>query len=323
MEGEDSSGKLLTLATPLVRSRVLGRFLGFDGMPVYLKWEGANPTGTHKDRAALLHARRASELGVRVVTAGTCGNYGVALAYYAKVFGLKAVIFAPESYENGRVGEMVKYGADVVFVDGKYEDAVEASVEVAEANGWYDANPGGRNGGLSVEAYSGIAEEIVAELGDAPYAVAVPVGNGTTLAGVYRGFLRMYKEGYATSVPKLLASTTSHTNQLASLWFGGKAEPDRVVETWVNEPLVAVKALDAELALEALRTTGGGVYTFEDEEMVEAALLVRALEGVPALPASASAILALAKLTEKEEVEGPLVAVVTGRWRGKLRRPLF
>lgn len=322
MEGEDSSGKLLTLATPLIRSRVLGRFLGFDGTSLYLKWEGANPTGTHKDRAALLHARRAWELGVRTVTAGTCGNYGVALAYYARVFGLKAVIFAPESYENSRVGEMVKYGAEVVFVDGKYEDAVEASVEAAEANGWYDANPGGRNGVLSVDAYSGIAEEIVAELGDAPYAVAVPVGNGTTLAGVYRGFLRMYKEGYTTGVPKLVAATTSHANQLASLWFGAKVEPDRVVETWVNEPLVAVRALDAELALEALRATGGRVYAFEDDEMVEAALLVRALEGVPSLPASASAVLALAKLAKEEEVEGSLVAVVTGRWRGKLRRPL-
>ena len=320
MEGEDSSGKLLAVATPLVRSRVLGRFLGVDGMPLYLKWEGANPTGTHKDRAALLHARRAVELGFLAVTAGTCGNYGVALAHYARVFGLKAVVFVPKGYENSRVGEMVERGAEVVLVDGRYEDAVEASVEAAEAYGWYDANPGGRNGGLSLEAYSAVAEEIVAELGDAPYAVAVPVGNGTTLAGLYRGFLRAYKEGRATAVPKLVAATTSHANELASLWFGEKLEPERVVETWVNEPLVALKALDAEPALEALRATGGRVYAFEDEEMVEAALLVRALEGLPALPASASAILALERLAREEGVEGPLVAVVTGRWRGRFRR---
>ncbi len=320
MEGEDSSGKLLAVATPLVRSRVLGRFLGFDGVPLYLKWEGANSTGTHKDRAALLHARRAAELGFPAVTAGTCGNFGVALAHYARVFGLKAVIFVPRGYENSRVGEMVERGAEVVFVDGRYEDAVEASVEAAEAHGWYDANPGGRNGSLSLEAYSAIAEEIVAELGDAPYAVAVPVGNGTTLAGLYRGFLRAYREGRASAVPRLVAATTSHANELASLWFGEKLEPERVVETWVNEPLVALRALDAELALEALRATGGRVYAFEDEEMVEAALLVRALEGLPALPASASAILALERLAKGEEVEGPLVAVVTGRWRGRLRR---
>jgi threonine synthase len=320
VEGEDSSGKLLAVATPLARSRVLGRFLGLDGVRLYLKWEGANPTGTHKDRAALLHVRRAAELGFPAVTAGTCGNYGVALAHYARVFGLKAVIFVPRGYTNGRVREMVERGAEVVFVEGRYEDAVEASVEAAEERGWYDANPGGRNGDLGIEAYSAIAEEIVAELGDAPYAVAVPVGNGTTLAGVYRGFLRAYKEGLATGLPKLVAATTSHANQLASLWFGEKLEPERVVETWVNEPLVALEALDAEPALEALRSTGGRVYAFDDEEMVEAALLVRALEGLPALPASASAILALEKLAREEGAEGPLVAVVTGRWRGKLPR---
>lgn len=318
---EDSSSKLLTLATPLIRSRALARFLGFDGTPLYLKWEGANPTGTHKDRAALAHARRAAELGARVLTAGTCGNYGVALSYYARALGLKAVIYVPRSYENSRVGEMLAYGAEVVYVDGKYEDAVEASAEAAEANGWYDANPGGRNSELSLEAYGRIAEEIVMALGDAPYAVAVPVGNGTTLAGLYRGFLRMYREGYATGVPKLVAATTSHANQLASLWLEGRSGPVSVVETWVNEPLVAVKALDADAALEALRSTGGSVYTFEDEEMVEAALLMRALEGLPSLPASASSVLALAKLVWEEGAGGPLVAVVTGRWwRGRPKR---
>lgn len=318
MAEEDTSGKLLELATPLIRGRTLGKFLNFDGIPLYLKWEGANPTGTHKDRAALIHVKRASMQNMDTVTAGTCGNYGVALAHYARAFGLKAVIFVPRDYENDRLGEMVRRRAEVVFVDGGYEEAVEASVEAARANGWYDANPGSVNGELGFEAYSRIAEEIVKQLGDAPYAVSIPVGNGTTLAGIYKGFLRMYREGYSTGIPKLIAATTSHVNQLALEWYGvshSLLEALTVRETWVNEPLVAVKALDAEEALEALRCSGGTVYTFEDNEMVEAALLSRVLERVPSLPASASAILALAKLKSEEEVKGPLVAVVTGRWR--------
>ncbi|MEM0024742.1 MAG: pyridoxal-phosphate dependent enzyme [Thermofilaceae archaeon] len=315
MTEEDSSSKLVERSTPLIRSRVLARFLGFDGKPLYFKWEGANPTGTHKDRAALAHVLSALERGMEVVTVGTCGNYGVALAYYARQFGLSAVIYVPAGYENSRIDEMRRLGAKVVLVEGGYEEAVEASVRAAASNGWYDANPGSVNNELSLEAYSNIASEIVRQLGDAPYAVAVPVGNGTTLAGLYRGFLRMYREGYATGIPRLIAATTSHANQLALIWRREATldEPVQVRETWINEPLAAAKALDAVEALEALRSTRGAVYTFSDEEMLEAAMLMRALERLPALPASASSLLALNKL-KSEELEGPVVAVVTGRW---------
>lgn len=321
MTEEDSSSKLVELTTPLVRSRALARLLDFDGKPLYFKWEGANPTGTHKDRAALAHVRAAREEGKEVVTVGTCGNYGVALAYYARRFGLSAVIYVPERYENSRIEEMRELGARVVFVEGGYEEAVEASVRAALNNGWYDANPGSVNGALNIEAYSQIAVEIVKQLGDAPYAVAIPVGNGTTLAGLYRGFLKMYREGYATGVPRLIAATTAHANQLALIWMG-EVTPDKRVpvrETWINEPLAAAKALDADGALEAIRSTEGAVYTFSDEEILEAALLMRAFEGLPALPASASSLLALRRL-KVDELEGPVVAVVTGRWARNQKR---
>lgn len=322
MIGEDSDKRLLELATPLIRSRALAHFLGFNGKPLYLKWEGANPTGTHKDRAALAHALAARERGERVLAVGTCGNFGVALAYYARLYGLRAVVYVPKHYENSRAEEVQKLGAELVLVEGLYEDAVEASREAAARNAWYDANPGGANSELSLAAYSCIAAEIVRQLGDAPHVVAVPVGNGTTLAGMYEGFRRMYREGYATAMPKLIAATTSHANQLALAWRRSITldRPAPVRETWVNEPLVAARALDAEAAMRALERTRGAVYTFEDGEMVEAAILLHALERLPALPASASSVLALVRLKAEEELEGPAVAVVTGRWRRGLRQ---
>jgi len=325
---DDSSSRRLVASlsssrTPLLKLRLLGRVLGFDGTPVYLKYEGANPTGTHKDRAARAHVARALEEGRDTVTAGTCGNYGVALAYFARRAGLRAVIYVPRSYENSRVGEMVRYGARVVFVDGPYEEAVELSSRAARLYGWYDANPHSSSE-VSLEAYSSIAAEIVAELGDAPYAVAVPVGNGTTLAGIYLGFLRAYREGLATRVPRLVAGTTALGNQVAASWRARSAEPiplppSAVRETRVNEPLVAFRSFNAAEALSALYATDGRVYEFSDEEMVEMAVLLRAVEGISALPASASALLALRRFAAEERVEGPLVAVVTGRWRGPRR----
>ncbi|MEM0376926.1 MAG: pyridoxal-phosphate dependent enzyme [Thermofilum sp.] len=328
MEGvdEDSSSKRiqalkLKAATPLIPLTVSKHLFGLNGHPVFVKWEGANPTGTHKDRAALAHVAAAVERGYAVVTAGTCGNYGVALAYYALLAGVKAVIFVPKGYENSRVSEMRRYGAKVVFVEGSYEEAVALSSRAANSNGWYDANPGSPNDVLSLRAYSAIAKEIVVELGDAPYAVAVPVGNGTTLAGLYLGFLEMYREGLATRMPRLIAASTSHANQVVESWKRGSVEPvevppSSVSETPVNEPLVAYEALNARDALKALYLTKGRAYAFGDEEMVEASLLLRATERISALPASSSSILALREFL-KEEPEGPLVAVITGRWQKK------
>ncbi|QOJ78669.1 pyridoxal-phosphate dependent enzyme [Infirmifilum lucidum] len=324
MEDDSSSKrpvvKLLGLQTPLLRLRSLGKVLGFDGIPVYLKYEGVNPTGTHKDRAARAHVARAVELGMDTITVGTCGNYGVAISYFARQAGLRSVVFVPKSYENSRVEEMKRYGARVVFVDGSYEEAVELSSRAARANGWYDANPGTPSDEVSFEAYSAIAGEIVSELGDAPYAVAVPVGNGTTLAGIYLGFLRAYREGEATRIPRLIAGTTALGNQIAASWRRGSVEPvtmswSKVKETPVNEPLVAYKSLSAAEALEALVATKGRVYEFSDEELVEMAMLLRVFERVSSLPASASSVLALKSFLSLEEVDGPLVAVITGRWR--------
>lgn len=327
---DDSSSKvlvarLLGLHTPLYRLRSVGRILGLDGNPVYVKYEGANPTGTHKDRAALAHAARAVEEGFDTITVGTCGNYGTAIAYFARRAGLRAVIFVPKSYENSRVEEMKRYGARVVFVEGSYEEAVEMSSRAAAANGWYNANPGASSDDVSLKAYSLIALEIVSELKDAPAVVTVPVGNGTTLAGLYRGFREAYREGLTTRVPVLVAATTALGNQIAASWRSGSTEPvplpySSIRETPVNEPLVAYKSFNAAEALKAIYSTRGRVYEFQDEELVEAAVLLRAVEKLDALPASASAVLALKALaSEESEVEGPLVAVVTGRWRQRRR----
>jgi len=322
---EDSSSRCTRVlstqrrATPLLRLSASRKLLGLDHLEVYVKWEGGNPTGTHKDRAALAHVSRAVSEGASTVTVGTCGNYGVAIAYYALLAGLRAVVFVPRSYENSRVWEMRKYGARVVFVDGTYEDAVEASSKAATLRGWYDANPGGRCDNTSLRAYSRMAWEIVAELGDAPYAVSVPVGNGTTMVGLYLGFLEVYKEGYATRIPRFIAASTSHANQIVESWLQGRltpveVPPGKVRETPVNEPLVAYRSLNAEETLRVLYETRGRAYAFGDEELVEASLLLRVVEGVSSLPASSSALLALREFAREEEPDGALVAVITGRW---------
>ncbi|MGC8555873.1 MAG: pyridoxal-phosphate dependent enzyme [Conexivisphaera sp.] len=300
--------------TPLLRLSSLERlFRGNDSRTrIYAKYEGVNPTGTHKDRAAALHVQRALEGGYRVLTAGTCGNFGVSLAYYSRMVGARAVIFVPRRYTLERAPDLRRYGAQLVFVDGSYEDAVSASVRAASENGWYDANPGSSNTSANFEAYSALAYELTWELGDPPDTVVIPVGNGTTLAGVYLGFARLKGLGYIERVPRMIGVTTVHGNSAVDSFLGGldRAVPvPNVKETRYNEPLVSMISFDGDAALAALRESGGAALRVSDRAMLSHARLLREIEGLDVLPASASVVEALRLLDG-----GTHALIITSRW---------
>ncbi len=299
------------------RAEAIETALGCEGL--YIKWEGSNPTGTQKDRAAYRHILKALSQGYDTVTVGTCGNYGVSVAYFSRLAGIKAVIFIPSRYSGSRIPEMLHYGANVVKVDGSYEEAVERSILAAFDEGWYDANPGGANEEVAIEAFSELSSEMYSSLGKAPNVVSVPLGNGTTLSGIYLGFLRLKASGLIDEVPKMIGATTAYGNQVAfSLRYGRDKLIDygisSVRETEVNEPLVSIKSFDGERALEAILSTGGRIYEFTDEDLISFSKILLEMEGIPALPASASSLGALLRFLESDEnVSGPCVAVVTGR----------
>ena len=304
--------------TPLVRAYNIERLFNISASEIYLKWEGVNPTGTHKDRAAIAHVEKAIKNGYDTITVGTCGNFGVAISYFARMFGLRAVIFVPSSYSNSRVAEMIRYGAEVIFVDGKYEDAVRMSVKEASKNSWYDANPGSVNSHVNIEAYSTLAEEILIQLGGVPEFIAVPVGNGTLLAGIYFGFKKLLYVRRIERIPRFIATSTRGGNQIVYSWKKGSRHllplsEDSIVETDVNEPLVAYRSLDGENALKAIFESDGFAFEFDDEELIKTAEFIRIFEGLPTLPASASSLLALIELNRQGILEGKSIAVLTGR----------
>lgn len=307
--------------TPLIRARRLEEIFNFS--EIYLKYEGENETGTHKDRIARLQVERAAMLGYDTLTAGTCGNYGVALAYYSKMFGIRTVLFVPLSYRHARVGEMLRLGAEVVAIPSKYEEAVELSSRTAAERGWYDASPGPKNRELNYSAYAQISREIYAELGESPTAVAVPVGNGTTLAGIYHGFKMLDKEGHLNGIPVMIAASTAYGNPIVTSFLLGlghilELSPAEVVETKLNEPLVSYKSYDGEDALQAIRETGGFAFPVTDAKMVRLSRLVKASEGLDTLPASASALEALRLFLRVEPHNSKYVVVLTGgkpSWR--------
>jgi threonine synthase len=305
--------------TAAPRARHLERQSGL--RQLFVKFEGSNPTGTQKDRIAFAQAMDAMRRNFDTVTVATCGNYGAAVALATRLAGLRARIYVPEGYHTGRTPEMVAQGAEIVRYPGDYEAAVEASRREAEERELYDANPGGANEALQLKAYGEIAYEIYDELRDAPAVVAVSVSNGTTLAGVYKGFLSLYRRGKTSRMPKMVAGSSYRKNPIVRAFAQGLStcedlEPIAIRETAVNEALVNWHSIDGELALQAIRATGGWATHVSDRAMTAMARQLRNEESLSVLPAATAGLIALLEAHRHEPLPGDrYVALLTGRKR--------
>jgi threonine synthase len=303
--------------TTLARARNIEREVGL--RQIYLKFEGANPTGTQKDRIAFAQCQDALRRGFDAITAATCGNYGAAVALAASAAGLGCVIFIPESYHTRRTQELTRYGARIVRVPGDYEAAVLASRKLAEEQEIYDANPGGANTQLQLRAYGGIAYEIYDELRDAPAVVAVPVSNGTTLGGIYRGFLSLYRRGKTSRMPRMVAGSSYGKNPIIQAFVKSSdrcddLRPERIRETPVNEPLINWHAIDGDIALDAIRSTGGFANYASDKNMIAFSRFILEREALSVLPASTAGLSVLLERHRREPFPGDrYVVVLTGK----------
>ena len=289
--------------TSMKRAQKLEKKLGIRRL--HLKLEGDNPSGTHKDRAALIHALDARKQGFTAYTAVSCGNYGAALAYVAEKLSIDAIVYVPKTFSSPRKSDIISMGGKVVEVDGGYEDALKKSAEDAYRNHWYNANPGGDHKELGLFAYMYIAKEIAKDLGRHPDWVSVPVGNGTCIGGIWRGFQSMSMK------PRMLG-VSNNNSAIHGLALGAKEQvmiPElRITE--INEPLADNFLTEAEEVIGAVVDSNGAGVEVPDEELVKASKVIMSEEGLDILPASAGAVWGISQLDSRNHV---FVAVLTGK----------
>jgi threonine synthase len=207
----------------------------------------------------------------------------------------------------------------MVRVPADYEGTVDHSREQALRLQLYDANPGGENVSLQLKKYGQIAFEIYDELRDAPAAVAVPVSNGTTLAGIHKGFHSLDRRGKTSRVPRMVAGSSFRKNPIVQAFQKNLPQcedlpRDSIRETEINEPLVNWRSIDGDVALAAIRSSNGWADDASDRQMLACARLLREREGLHVLPASTAGLVALIERHRKEPLPGDrYVAVLTGR----------
>lgn len=302
--------------TPLLGARKISEVL--DLQNIFFKFEGTSVTGTQKDRISKLHVRKAIERGYKTVSVATCGNYGASISYYAAKSGLRSMVMMPQDYSHARYHEIKQYGGEIIQMPGKYEDSVVFMHDNAEGFAWYDASPGTENTSMEFSGYGEIAGEIVSQLGHSPEFLAVPVGNGTTLSGMYEGFRELYSSGIADRIPRFIASSTAGGNPIVSSWKKRlrkivELDPDRIVESTLNESLVAFKSFNGQTALDAIYASHGYAVSVTDAEMLRFSSIIEEHEGISVLPASSSALAAAYRVLGRAGRDRECVVVLTGR----------
>ena len=304
--------------TNLSRVRALER--EYDIRQLYIKYEGNNPSGTQKDRIAFAQVLDALRRGYKTMALATCGNYGVACAYASSLAGIQCKVYLPASYHSERISEIESFGAELIRLEGTYEDVVAASSADASEHEWYDANPGGANTPIQLAAYAEIANEIYDQLRDAPKYCACPVSNGTVLAGVYRGFVTLFKRGKTSRIPIFVAGSSAHQNPIISSMKKGldhceDIDPARIKETAINEALINWHSFDGEEALYALRQTNGHASHVSDRQLKLMSTHLHKKEGMRILPSSCAGLIALLDVHKQTKLANDrFVAVITAKY---------
>jgi threonine synthase len=289
--------------TPLVRSSWLERETGV--REVWLKIEGANPSGSFKDRGMVVAVAKALEDGATAVLCASTGNTAASAAAYAARAGLRCAVVLPAGQVAlGKLTQAMIFGARVVAVRGGFDEALAIVRELGAGQEYTlvnSVNP------YRIEGQKTAAFEICETLGDAPDALCIPVGNAGNITAYWRGFVEAAASGLATRRPRMFG-------------FQAAGAAPLVHGTPVKEPETIATAIRIgnpaswSTAIEARDASGGAIQAVTDEEILDAYSSLARCDGVFCEPASAAAVAGLRKRAREGGLERAerLVCVLTG-----------
>jgi threonine synthase len=286
-------------STPVVERR-------FEGLRCRLKLDYMQPTGSFKDRGASVLLTLVRHLGITDICEDSSGNAGAAVSAYAAAAGARCTVFVPEYTPTGKITQIRMYGASVVKVPGKRQDANDAALHHAQdlfytSHLWHP---------YFIMGLKSAAYELWEECGGSIDTIFVPVGSGGFLEGLFSGFDSLLRAGYAAKLPKLIgvqASACTPIHTAFTTHLDGYA--DVSVGTTVAEGIAVQRPPRAAAVLGAIRASGGYTVAVEDGEILDAARTLSE-SGIYVEPTSAS-VLAAWRKAEKKDREGA-VLILTG-----------
>jgi threonine synthase len=275
--------------TPVTEAPALARWAGLRS--ILLKDEGRNPTASFKDRASVVGVARALLKKARVVACASTGNAASSLAGAAASVGLPAVIFVPDHAPEPKLAQLLVFGARVIRVRGSYDETWEMCQRACAEHGWYNRNAA-VNPSL-VEGKKTCGLEIGEELGaDLPDWVAVSVGDGCTIAGIWKGLREMHALGFAPRLPRMLGVQAEGARPLVDAFREGRDLRPGPAAT-IADSICVGHPRNWRKALHAVRASGGTFVAVSDEAILEAIAETGRRAGVFGEPAGVTGIAGL------------------------------
>ncbi|MEM1732052.1 MAG: threonine synthase [Desulfurococcaceae archaeon] len=297
--------------TPLINLQRVG-----DSHNLYLKFEGANPTGSFKDRGMTVGVTIAKYIGVKGVLVASTGNTAASAAAYAARAGLKCVVILPRgNVAKGKMLQVILHGAEIREIDGVFDNALEEAITEVFAKGNRDLYPLNSYNPWRLEGQKTISFEIIDELGEAPDFVIVPVGNAGNISAIWKGFKELYERGLADKLPKMIGVQAEGAAPLVKTW---RSSDEQLIE--VDKPNTIATAIKIGRpinwlkALRAVKESNGLFVSTSDHEIAKALVELAKYEGIGVEPASAATLAGYLRLREEGVIDKKdlVVLIATG-----------
>ncbi len=272
--------------TPLIRANNIEEKLE-DDLEVYLKYEGANPTCSFKDRGMTVAVSKAVEKGEKAVICASTGNTSASAAAFAARSGLEAIVVIPEGkIAFGKLSQAMMHGATVVQIEGNFDEALELVLEISDNYPVTLVNSLNPN---RIEGQKTASFEISDFLGRAPDYHLLPVGNAGNITAYWKGYKEYYESGETERLPKMTGFQAAGASPIVD---GQKVENPETVATAIRIGNPA----SWEKAENARDESGGMIGKATDDELVDAYRALADSEGVFCEPASAASVAGLFKM---------------------------
>jgi threonine synthase len=285
--------------TPLVRASVIGELLDCE---VWLKYDGANPTGSFKDRGMTVAISKAAEAGAKAVICASTGNTSASAAAYATRAGMVSGVLVPQGkIAMGKLAQAVVHGATLLQVDGNFDDCLRIARDLAEN---YPVELVNSVNPFRIEGQKTASFEVVDQLGRAPDIHALPVGNAGNITAYWQGYVEYANDGVAATRPRMWGFQAAGA---APIVLGHRVDEPETIATAIRIGNPASWSF-----AEAARDESDGVIeAVTDDEILAAYHLLASREGLFCEPASAAGIAGLIKKHAAGELDAGQVIVCT------------
>jgi len=288
--------------TPLIFAKHLSEL---SRCKVYLKYEGANPTGSFKDRGMCMAISKTLEKKFKAVICASTGNTSASAAAYAARAGLDCIVIIPKGkIALGKLSQAMMHGAKVFEVDGNFDEALNLVREMAEK---YPVDVVNSINPFRIEGQKTGAFEVCNQLEAVPDYLAIPVGNAGNITAYWKGYKEYYEAKEISSLPKMVGFQAEGA---APIVLGHPVKHPETVATAIRIGNPA----SWKGAVAAVEESGGSISIVTDEEILNAYKLVASKEGIFCEPASGASVAGMLKLAKKGAIpdDSTVVCVLTG-----------